>query len=167
MLLVDATDIEASVHAAQLARHAGIPTMVDADRMVLGIERLLRLIDILIVPESLAQALTGHADSRAAIAQLASRFQPAVVVVTRGERGSLARCEGQEIKTVPPPTPVRDTTGAGDAFRAGFAAAWLQGGADADLAQVLKTANVVAALNCREIGAQTGLPAREDLAALL
>jgi sugar/nucleoside kinase (ribokinase family) len=167
LLLVDASDVEASVQAAGLARQAGIPTIVDADRMVPGIERLLTLIDILIVPESFALALTGAADPGEALTRLAARLQAPVVVATLGEHGSLALCQGREIRTAPPAIHVRDTTGAGDAFRAGFAAGWLEAGADATLDQVLRMANAVAALSCREIGAQTGLPTREELAAIL
>lgn len=167
LLLVDASNVDASVHAAQLARQAGIPSIVDADRKVDGIERLLNLIDILIVPEAFARALAGCEDLRKALAQLAARFQSAVVVATCGEQGSLALCEGQEIQTVAPVVPVRDTTGAGDAFRAGFAAGWLETGSHASLERVLTMANAAAALNCREIGAQTGLPTREELAAVL
>ena len=167
LLLVDASNVEASVQAAQLARETGIPSIVDADRMVDGIERLLSLIDILIVPEAFARALTGREALRTALAELAARIESAVVVATCGERGSLAVCEGQEIRTAAPVVPVRDTTGAGDAFRAGFAAGWLAAGPHASLERVLTMANAAAALNCREIGAQTGLPTREELAAVL
>ena len=167
LLLVDAVDVEASAHAAQLARAAGIPTIVDADAPATGIEDLLQLIDVIILPERFAQVLTGAAGLSDALASLAGRFGASVVVATLGERGSLALCKGREIRTAAPRVPVRDTTGAGDAFRAGFAAGWLETAADAEIEHVLTVANAVAALNCREIGAQTGLPTRGELAGVL
>ena len=54
----------------------------------------------------------------------------------------------------------RDTTGAGDAFRGGFLWALLRGmGAEA----ALRTANALAAMNCRALGAQGGLATRAEL----
>jgi sugar/nucleoside kinase (ribokinase family) len=62
---------------------------------------------------------------------------------------------------------VVDTTGAGDAFRAGFAAGWLREGDDAELESVLAYANTVAALNCRALGAQAALPTSDEVDRLL
>jgi ribokinase len=60
---------------------------------------------------------------------------------------------------------VRDTTGAGDAFRAGFAARWLNtGDADADVLDLLEYAALVAGLSCRGLGAQAGLPTADEVA---
>jgi len=59
---------------------------------------------------------------------------------------------------------VRDTTGAGDAFRAGFIWALLEG---LPVAAVLEAASAVAALNCTALGAQGGLPMRQELEAFL
>jgi sugar/nucleoside kinase (ribokinase family) len=58
----------------------------------------------------------------------------------------------------------RDTTGAGDAFRAGFIWGLLQGQAPE---RALRVANAVAALSCTAVGAQAGLPTRGALEALL
>jgi sulfofructose kinase len=59
-----------------------------------------------------------------------------------------------------------DSTGAGDAFRGGFAAGCLRA-PDGDLEDVLKYANAVAALNCRALGARGGLPTPEEVDGLL
>ena len=62
---------------------------------------------------------------------------------------------------------VADTTGAGDAFRAGLAAGWLSRADDPpDLAKLMADANFVGALNCRAIGAQTALPGASEAAYL-
>ena len=62
---------------------------------------------------------------------------------------------------------VRDTTGAGDAFRGGFAAGWLSLGGDASLEVLLRYATAVAALSCRNCGAQVALPTPGELAPFL
>jgi sugar/nucleoside kinase (ribokinase family) len=71
------------------------------------------------------------------------------------------------VRTPAFPVPVVDTTGAGDAFRAGLAAAWVRGGEAATLARALAVANATAALNCRAEGAQQGLPSWEEVSALV
>jgi sulfofructose kinase len=158
VLLVDAIDPEASAAAATAARAAGIPTVVDVDQVRPGVEALLREIDIVIASGSFSQAYTGASSVGQALERLAAEFRPAVVIATLGAEGSLARCEGQEIRTRAYDVPVVDTTGAGDAFRGGFVAAWLREGTTVRLSRVLAYATAVAGLNCRELGAQGGLP---------
>ena len=106
---------------------------------------------------------TGRSAVGEGLAALEAQFSPALVVATLGAEGSLARCRGSEIRTAAPAVAVRDTTGAGDAFRGGFAAAWLGAGDGAEVEALLEYASAVAALNCRALGAQTGLPPRADV----
>ena len=71
--------------------------------------------------------------------------------VTLGEEGSLAWCNGREIRTPAFQIDCVDSTGAGDAFRGGFAAACLRE-PNGDVEDVLAYANATAALNCRVLG---------------
>jgi ribokinase len=86
-------------------------------------------------------------------------------VVTLGASG--AHCWDGEAELHSPGfvLPVVDPTGAGDAFRAGFLAACLFG--SSVLTDVLDFANATAALKCRAVGAQTGLPTRAEVLGLL
>jgi sugar/nucleoside kinase (ribokinase family) len=59
-----------------------------------------------------------------------------------------------------------DTTGAGDVFRAGFAAACLRW-PDGQLEQALAYANAAAALSCRALGARGALPTAAEIDRLL
>ncbi len=54
----------------------------------------------------------------------------------------------------------RDTTGAGDAFHAGFLFGLLNG---EDIEASLKLGNAVAAIKCSALGARTALPTRSEL----
>ena len=78
-----------------------------------------------------------------------------LVIVKRGAEG--AEVLGQPETRVPAPIPlrgIRDTTGAGDAFAAGFLARRLRGGS---LAEQLAAGNVCGARSVQHLG---GLPAR-------
>jgi sulfofructose kinase len=55
-----------------------------------------------------------------------------------------------------------DSTGAGDAFRGGFAAGCLRDPNGA-IGDVLVYANAVAALNCRALGARGGMPTAAEV----
>jgi sugar/nucleoside kinase (ribokinase family) len=164
MLLVDATDLPAAEAAVARARASDMPTLVDVDRMDDRTAALLQGIDVIVVPVPLLEIMSGVANPGAGLADLAARFPGAAAVVTTlGEDGSLARVQGREIATPGFRVAVRDTTGAGDAFRAGFAAAWLRLGPNAPIETILLHANATAALNCRSVGAQTGLPTAEEV----
>lgn len=72
-------------------------------------------------------------------------------VVTLGHRGSRAMVEGEEYYAEAFKARVVDTTGAGDAFSAGFIYAMIKG---CDVEKCLKTGNFVASYNIQRIGAR-------------
>lgn len=72
-----------------------------------------------------AHALTGAGDPEAALAVLARHFP--VVALKCGADGALLAMDGTITARPSPKVDVVDTTGAGDAFNAGFLDAWLDG----------------------------------------
>ena len=167
VLLVDDHQTAAATRAAACGRRAGIPTMVDVEKVRPGIEDLLAQVDLIITAQSFPEAFTGVSGLGAALTDLAQRFKPAMVCATLGHQGSLAIVGGTEIRTPGFPIPVVDSTGAGDVFRGGFIAAWLAAGVPPQVEDVLRYANAVAALKCRALGARTAIPSREEVAHLL
>jgi sugar/nucleoside kinase (ribokinase family) len=163
VLLVDATNADASRSAARLARAAGIPTVVDIEAAVPGMDDLLGAIDILVTAESFPAAVTGTSSVGEGLRRLAARYGSTLVIATLGAAGSLARLGDREIHTPAPRVTVVDTTGAGDAFRGGFIAAWLRLGDAAPVDTLLEYANATAALSCQGLGAQSGLPTLADV----
>ena len=163
-LLVDAENVRASQAAAEVAQTAGVPVVVDAERPTEGLDALLAASDFPIVSRPLADFL-GGGSVRKGLLVLAARARCAAVV-TLGEEGAIAARHGRDDVISSPAFAVaaRDTTGAGDAFHAGFMLALIAG---ADLETTLRTANAVAALNCEELGAQGGLPDRARLEVFL
>ena len=163
VLHVDCEDIAAATAAAKTARADGVMTAIDVEAVLPGVPALLRHIDVIVASEGLPEKLTGHKDTGSALAAMAREYGPAVACVTLGEAGSLAVCQGREIRTPAFDVPVLDSTGAGDAFRGGFISGYLQAGPDADVADVLTFATAVAALKCRSLGARAGLPRLDDV----
>ena len=158
-LHLDAVDPDASRFAAEIARRVGVPVVLDADSAGPGLEKLLANIDFPIVSRGLAEAMGGRAGLRAALGELCA-LGARLAVVTLGEYGALARCGERVIESPAFRVDVRDTTGAGDVFHAAFA--WgLLGGLGAE--PILRAANAAAAMSCRALGAQGGLPTRDEL----
>src|SRR5260221_8914037 len=60
MLLVDCQETAASTRAARFAREAGVPTMIDVEKVRPGIGDLLQNIDVIIAAEEFPEELTGH-----------------------------------------------------------------------------------------------------------
>jgi sugar/nucleoside kinase (ribokinase family) len=135
-LLRDGSPREAAVEALRRARATGMTISVDPSSAApierFGAERFLDLAghpDLLMPNRDEAAALTGSTDPVAAARVLSAHARE--VVVTLGADGA-CWTDGRVVIDAPaiiPRTPVRDTTGAGDAFAAGFLAAWLDGAA--------------------------------------
>jgi sugar/nucleoside kinase (ribokinase family) len=68
-------------------------------------------------------------------------------------KGEILYVKGFEVKAV-------DTTGAGDVFHAGFIYGLLQ---NWELIEILRFANAVAALKCRDLGRRRGIPTLEEI----
>jgi sulfofructose kinase len=166
VLIVDCQETAAATVAARHARQAGMVTVVDVETVRPGIHDLLEHIDAIIAAEAFPSELTGHADPGRALEAMALEFNAPLVCVTLGAQGSLARVAGREIRTPGFVVDCVDSTGAGDAFRGGFAAACLRM-PEGDVEDVLAYANAVAALNCRGLGAQGGMPTAAEVEQLL
>jgi sulfofructose kinase len=163
---LDAHDPLACARMAKEARSAGTIVSADIDNVYHGLPEFLPLIDVLISSKDLPRLLTGVEDSRAALAEIKSRYGCALVGLTKGGRGATVLCEGDFLETPAFQVPggCVDTTGAGDAFHGGFLYGLLQ---SEDIESSLKIGCAVAALGCRALGARTGLPTRQELDAFL
>ena len=166
ILLLDCYETVASTQAARYAREAGVPTVIDVEKVRPGIAELLQEIDVIITAQDFPASLTGHEDLGRALEAMAEEFPARVVCATLGEEGSLARCGGREIRTRGFQVDCVDTTGAGDVFRGAFVAGCLKT-PDADIEDVLTYANAAAALNCRALGARGGIPTPQEVDDLL
>lgn len=80
-------------------------------------------IDLLLPNVEEGKALTGESTDEAILRSLRERFP--LVVLKRGEHGAIASCGSACVSAEAIRVNVVDTTGAGDAFNAGFLHSWL------------------------------------------
>ncbi len=162
ILHIDGQDPPARAVMAGAAHDAGAIVTADIDSIYQGLPDLLPLIDVLITSAEFPHRITGISDERASLVEMKARYGCAIVGATLGARGALIYCDGQFIESpaFEVPEGCRDTTGAGDAFHAGFIYGMLN---DEDLETCMKLGNAVAALKCRSLGGRAALPTVDEL----
>ena len=162
VLHLDAHDPPACAVMARAAREAGAIVTADIDNIYEGLPELLPLIDVLITSSEFPHRLTGISDERASLVEVKARYGCAIAGATLGARGAIIYCKGQFVESPAFEVPggCRDTTGAGDAFHAGFIYGMLR---DEDLESCMKHGNAVAALKCRALGGRAALPTVDEL----
>ena len=154
-----AAELIGSVHAngCTLSIDAGWYEDWLTDRRALEV---LPKVDLFFPNESEAALMTGEVDPE----RMLHRFHVAgfrIVALKLGANGAGLLWNGEMHFGVPPAVTVRDTTGAGDCFDAGFLHAWLSG---ESAARCLRAGNVSGALSCEAYGGIAGFPSRERLA---
>lgn len=161
--------MEAALRGLEIARAAGVRTVLNPAPSADLPEGMLGLCDVVTPNESEAEGLTGVAvksveDAERAAGALIARGAGAAVI-TLGENGALYH-DGARSVHVPALNAgaVVETTGAGDALSGGFAAALADG---ADPVEALRFGNAAAALSVTKPGAAASMPVRSEILALL
>ena len=155
-------DVSACIQLAAEARKHGTMVSMDIDNLFDGIEGLLPNVDILIASKDLPEKLTGIENDENSLQAIRDRYGCGIVGITLGEEGCLLLSDGGflRVKGYSVPGGCRDTTGAGDAFRAGLLFGLLR---NHSLEESAKIANAVASLKCRKLGARTALPTIQEV----
>ena len=160
ILHIDSLMIEASVEAAKQAKAIGMTVVMDGGTMRQGTRELVGLVDILIASETFATPLVGSEASHEMALHTLRDLGPKQVVITLGAKGSIGldrqeivRQEAFKVKAV-------DTTGAGDVYHGAYIYGILQGW---ELRECMRFASAAAALKCKEMGAQSGVPDLEAI----
>ncbi len=144
-LLLDGLMADVSVHAAQKAREASVPVMLDAGRVRERMLAVASLSDYVVGSDEFGRELGWNGD-RESFKSKAGELTPGVTTITLGERGSVTYA-GDEIIAVPAcEVDFVDTTGAGDVFHGGYIYGLLQGW---DILKTVRFATAMAALKCR------------------
>lgn len=148
---------EAARKALRLAREAGMTVSVDPSSVPLlesvgpdGFLEWTRGADLLFPNLSEGEALTGKRDPDRILETL-TPYYPAVVLKLGPGGAAYAEAGGDPIREPAASVTVEDTTGAGDAFSAGFLAAWLAG---APPAQALRGGSALAGRAVARVGAR-------------
>jgi ribokinase len=145
------------VAAAQAARAGGTRVILNAAPARELPQELLDAVDVLVVNEGEATAITGTTEpDLPALLALVPR-----VVLTLGGAGSwYADRDGREERIPACRVDVVDTTAAGDAFTGALAVAWGEG---RDLVDAVRWANAAGAACVRKVGASNALPGRAEI----
>jgi ribokinase len=164
--------VEIVERGMKIAREAGVTTILNpapAPSQPLP-DRLLALADFVVPNETEAALLTGlpvesveQAERAAAALQQRGARQ---VILTLGARGALVRtAEGNSaLLAAFDAGPVLETTGAGDAFCGGFAAALAE---DQPLLDAVRFGCATAGISVTRAGTAPSMPRREEIEALL
>jgi ribokinase len=160
--------IPAAKRALEIARASGVTTILNPAPAAPLEDAIFALCDYITPNETEAEALTGmpvgneEEARKAADALLAKGVKTAII--TLGEKGALIH--GKGVSQVVPAFKVGkvlDTTGAGDAFNGGFAAA-LAGGFEP--LEAVKFGCAVASISVTRQGTAPAMPSREEAMAL-
>ncbi len=154
----------------RLAREAGVPTILNPAPAQPLSDAVLELADLLIPNESEAALLTGlpveDREQAEAAARALQRRGARCVIVTLGAQGALV-CDGSAAAVLVDAFhagAVVETTGAGDAFCGGFAAALSEG---ASVLEATRFGCATAAISVTRAGTAPSMPARAEIDALL
>ena len=165
VLLIDFYHEEASLAASRIAREAGVPVIVDAEKDSPLAGDILANATHVVASQRFALRVIGK-DSAADKRELVERFAQTVkspnITVTLGKRGavSLLKNGRRIIEQDAFDVDVVDTTGAGDVFHGAYALFLAQGYPDET---ILRRASACAAMKCRETGGRKGIPSQDEL----
>ncbi|MBZ9808321.1 ribokinase [Mesorhizobium sp. BR1-1-9] len=161
--------IEAALRALEIARGAGVTTILNPAPAARLPDRIYSFCDYLTPNETETEELTGMKvasvdDARAAAGKLLEKGAGAVIV-TLGEKGALlhSRDRSEHVAAVSA-GPVVETTGAGDAFNGGLAAALSRG---VEPLQAVRFACAVAGISVTRPGTAPSMPDLHEVEALL
>lgn len=154
-LHLDARDIDINIYLAKWAKKMGAEVVLDMGSLRGDFNRLLPLVDYLVVSRRFAQGYTKLNDPLKACRKLLSQgFK--VVVITLGGKGAVAGDARGAIFHVPGyKVNVVDTTGAGDVFHGAFIYGFLE---NWELKKIIQFSNACAALKCTKLGGRVGIP---------
>jgi sulfofructose kinase len=158
LLHLDGHDLRAALQSAQWAKEEGIPTVIDLDKIEPLTSELIKKIDFIITSSTFPTLFTGISDREKALFEM-QRQTPGFLCATLGREGAVALVDGSILQVKGFEINVVDTTGAGDVFHAGFIYGLLQ---DWEVREILRFANAVAGLKCRDLGGRRGIPTLEE-----
>ena len=163
LLHLDGHDLRAAIQCAKWAKEEGIPTVLDIDKVEPLTSELMREIDFVITSSRFPTLFTGISDREKALIEI-QKQTPGFLCATLGPEGAMALVDGEILYVKGFPIHAVDTTGAGDVFHAGFIYGLLQ---NWEVVEILRFANAVAALKCRDLGGRKGIPTLEEVQKLL
>ncbi|MBO6639086.1 MAG: ribokinase [Roseitalea sp.] len=160
--------VPAAHRAMELGKAAGARTILNPAPATALPDTIFAHVDYLTPNESELRILMGlGADDPTGTRDLAVQLRQrgvGTVIVTMGDKGALVLADDQDLIVPTPQVDVVDTTGAGDAFNAGFAAAIGEG---RPLADAVAFGTAAGAHACTRLGVIPSLATRAELETLI
>lgn len=164
ILMIDGNEMDAAEDACLVAGEHNTKVLYDCGGLYPGVERLLRLTDVMIPSEEFALGHTGCKTVEEAAVKLYETYHPEVVVITCGKEGGIIY-EGTTVEGYPAfLVDAVDTNGSGDVFHGAFAAAMVKG---YNYKKCCVFASAVSALKCTGVGARESVPDEQSVHAFL
>jgi sulfofructose kinase len=163
LIHLDGHDIRSAIQCARWAKEEGIPTVIDIDKVEALTPELMRSINFVVTSSRFPSLFTGISDREKALVEL-QRHTRGFLCTTLGPEGAMALVDGEILYAHGFQVDVVDTTGAGDVFHGGFIYGLLQ---NWEVPEILRFANAVAALKCRDLGGRRGIPSLDEVPAFL
>ncbi len=162
-LHITGLSFDTTLQASKIGKKSGTVVSFDPGRLMSKVKfkkisQILEHVDQILLNHEEAKNLTGK-DNYEISAKILLQKGPKIVIIKRGSKGVFAMTAKNKFNTPAYPVNVLDTTGAGDAFSAGFITAKLEG---KSLEDSIKFANATASLKIKKIGARS-LPSRKDV----
>ncbi len=155
ILYLGARNIEEIKAFAKIGKSKNCIVAADLDEPHPDVDEFLANVSILFCPKSYLENFVPEESVQSKIKLLHEKHNLKLIVCTLGAQGSIAYDGKQFYQKDAFKIKVKDTTGAGDVFQAGFLIGLLR---EKPLDECLQFANAVAALKCMHIGSQQGTP---------
>lgn len=160
ILMVDGNDMDAAEEACKIARANNTKVLYDCGGLYEGVERILKLTDIMIPSEEFALGHTGCDCMEDAAVRLYELYHPEIVVITCGKEGGIIYDGEKCVKYPAFLVEAVDTNGSGDVFHGAFAAAMAKG---YSYSNCCLFASATSAIKCTGIGARESVPDEETV----
>lgn len=152
--------LESVVAAVELAKKHKVLTILNPAPIQKLPKELLEMVDYVTPNEHEQTLLFASIDgTQSQLEKLKEKC-----IVTRGSRGVTVYKNGNHIEIPSIQVDVVDTTGAGDSFNGALAFALCEG---AEIEAACRFANVVGAISVTKLGAQSGMPTKQEVEAFL
>ena len=164
VLMIDGNEMDAAEEGCKVANENDTTVLYDCGGLYQGVERLLKLTDVMIPSEEFALGHTKTEDVKEAAKKLYELYSPKVVVITRGKIGGILY-DGKEFFEYPAfLVKAVDSNGSGDVFHGAFAAALCKG---YDYKKACIFSSAVSAIKCTGYGARESVPSFETVKSFL
>ncbi|MDB5553527.1 MAG: ribokinase [Rhizobium sp.] len=161
--------LDAAVRALEIARNGGAATVLNPAPAQKLDQAIFALCDYVTPNETETEILTGLPvtnveEARVAAARLLE-LGVKTAIITLGEKGALYHSATESVLVAPfNAGPVKETTGAGDAFNGGFAAALSKGMSPLE---AVRFGSAVAGISVTRAGTAPSMPTLDEVEALL